>query len=372
MRIDFVITELFVGGAERCLTELAVGFAKRGDDVRVFSIGSLPVGKQARLCDRLRAHQIPIETAQTDSPLGFVRAYQRLRDWLAESPPDLCQTFLFHANVIGTLAAVAARVDHRVGGLRVAERRWVRCLLERRAAKEMQSLVCVSEAVQTFAAESLGVPRSRSVVIPNAVDVGRFSQAAAVDWSALGWPSDAAVTLFVGRLAKQKGIELMQKEVDTIAPAQTDHKLLLVGDGELGDDLDRWCRSVGSDRVQRLPWQPDVAPYMRACRVLVLPSRYEGMPNVVMEAMAAGRPVVCSRVEGTAELFAGAGAGQLFSIGDSAAMARLVANFLGDRALAEQAGVQNQARMRADFSVEAMIDAYQTHYQRIIASGRPT
>ncbi|MGB7324418.1 MAG: glycosyltransferase family 4 protein [Rubripirellula sp.] len=363
MKIDFVITELFVGGAERCLTELATAMTVAGDDVRVFSIGSLPGGEQSLLVDRLRASGIEVESGRADSVWQFPSAKRRLQEWMRSSPADVCQTFLFHANVIGTWAAVSADIPIRVGGLRVADANPIRCPIERSAIKRMTSVTCVSKAVESFAAKRLRCPADKSVVIPNGVDVSRFSVGDPFDWTTLGWPAESAVALFVGRLHPQKGIDLLQQQISAIAPARTHRRLLIVGDGPDRDAIDQWCEEIGSDRVQRLPWQPDVAPLMRACRVLILPSRYEGMPNVAMEAMAAGRPVVCSRAEGSAELLSHDWQNQTFDIGDGPAMANLANAFLTDAAISNQAGEINRARMRNDFSLPAMVDAYRSHYR---------
>lgn len=417
MRIDFVITELFPGGAERCLTELAIACQATGDDVRVFSIGSLPSGSSstsggsstsgssstsgrgtssdsstsggdaAVLVHRLAAAGVDVQTAGVDSPFQYVAAMRALRRWMADRPPQVCQTFLYHANVIGTLAAARCNVPLRVGGLRVAEPNWVRCKIERYAARRMHAMACVSGQLQTFASEHLGVETRHSVVIPNAVDVGRFAHGPRFDWTSIHWPRDAIVTLFVGRMHSQKGIDLLQSEIDAIAPAGTNQKLMLVGDGPLSSSIDTWIRDIGRDRVQRLGWQSDVAPLMRAARVLVLPSRYEGMPNVVMEAMAAGRAVVSARVEGAAELlgsvafrtttaasphpnFAEPKAtfwdAQTFEIGDHRTMAARIETFIQHADVADQCGRVNQQRMRNDFSVAAMVDAYRGLYRSLL------
>ncbi len=123
MRVDFVITELNVGGAERCLTELAIGLAQSGDEVRVFSLGALPEGNQRGLVDRLQRAGIPISSGVAKSNSQVLAVYRRLKRWFAESQPQVCQTFMYHANVLGTFAAQSSGVDVRVGGLRVAELR---------------------------------------------------------------------------------------------------------------------------------------------------------------------------------------------------------------------------------------------------------
>ncbi|QDT09560.1 glycosyltransferase family 4 protein [Planctomycetes bacterium K23_9] len=366
MRVDFVITEMYVSGAERCLTQLAKGLAESGDSVRVFSFANFPTGDQSLLVDQLRDAGIPVASAHADHVSSFLSASAKLRSWLVESPPDICQTFLFHANVLGTLAAKKAGVKIRVGGARIAEKRWFRNRIERHAVKQMSSLICVSHGVQEFAATHLNCPTTKSLVIPNGVDVLRFSTATPMAWSEIGWPDDSKVSLFVGRLHPQKGIQLLQSQIDSLAPAQSDRRLLIVGSGPLQSELKSWANDIGPDRVKMIPWQKEIAPIIKACRLLVLPSYYEGMPNVVLEAMAAAKPVVCSSVQGSLELLSHDRDRQVFPIGDDAAMRKLVEPFLADELICDDVGRRNQERVKLDFSVPAMVDAYRSFYRRLV------
>ncbi len=244
---------------------------------------------------------------------GSICAFRSLRSRLWESPPEVFQSFLHHANVLGMHAATSAGVGIRVAGVRVAQPHRIRSQVERVALRQADSTVCVSRAVERFATSQLGCPTEATVVIPNGIDVTRYSTAAPIRWSQMGWPNDARVCLFLGRLDQQKGIELLQQQIDRIAPSESNRKLLLVGEGPLRTSLEAWCDEIGPQRVRLMPWQPDVAPILRACQLLVLPSRYEGMPNVVLEAMAASKPVVCSLVEGSEELLSHAEVAGLFT-----------------------------------------------------------
>ncbi len=364
MRIDFVITELNPSGAERCLTEVACGLAASGHGVRVFAFGPLPQGEKGQLVASLQAAGIPVSSGNARSH-EFIRCYRELKVWLRDGRADICQTFLFHANVLGTFAARAAGVGVCVGGIRVAEKNWWRTRLEMRAARQMDHLVCVSHAVADFAAAELRIEAERLSVIPNAVDVTRFSTARPIDWSEFGWPRDSDVTIFVGRLHPQKGLELLQRQIDAIVPANTNQRLLLVGDGPLRARLERWAETVGRDRVQLVGWRADIASLLKSSRMLVLPSHYEGMPNVVLEAFAAGIPVVCSRVEGSQELVSHARESQSFEAGDAAEMAAKLNRFASDRALCHDMGESNLARAKRDFSIPAMVEAYASLYRTL-------
>lgn len=372
MRIDFVITELFVGGAEQCLTEVACGLAGRGDDIRVFSLAPLPSGQQRALVKRLLDSGVQVVSGDAAGVRNVIGAKRKLTWFLDQSPPDLCQSFLFHANVLTAMAIQNRMHSIRfVGGIRVAEDRWMRNQIERLAVTRMDGLVCVSESVRQFAIKQLAARTEIAITIPNAVEVSRFDRVPGADifcTTSLGWPDSCDVILFVGRMHSQKGIDLIQRQIDQLVPVQSNRKLILVGDGPLAESVDAWCQSVGPDRVCRLPWQSDVAPLIRRCQMLILPSRYEGMPNVVMEAMAAGRPVVCSRVEGTAELL-GDDPQQTFDTGDETKMVQIVNRLFDQRETAAAIGAANQDRMRREFSVPAMVNAYRDYYERLVHRG---
>lgn len=376
MRIDFLITELNVGGAEKALTELAIGMQQREHEVRVISIGSQPPQGRRRLADRLADQGIEVAFGGFDHFRGLWSATRWLTEHLRSDPPEICQTFLYHANCLGALAAKRAGVETVVGGLRVAQRNRVRLLIEKRAVRRMCHVTCVSDQVRTFALKHLSADPHKYSVIPNGVDVATYRDAVAVDWSQIGWPSDSRVALFVGRLHPQKGIELIQQAFDRLFPRGSGRRLVLVGDGPLRESLCVWAESVGSDRVQILPWQNQIEQYIKAARLLVLPSHYEGMPNVVLEAMAAGRPVVCSRVEGSRELLgnetAAGGASQRsdrqgFSPGDANEMAQRIEAFFADDSLGESIGIANQRHVETEFSNRKMIERYQSLYQSLLS-----
>ena len=368
MRIDFVITELNVGGAEKALTEIALGLAQRDHAVRVLSIGSKPSPGRDGLVHRLAAENVEVEFGGFDHWTAFQRASSWLRASLRARRPDVCQTFLFHANCLGAAAAHRAGVSRILGGLRVAESNWIRSMLERRAIAKMEKLVCVSTKVERFARTELRVPGDRCVVIPNGVDVSRYNQAQPYDWTQIEWPAESEVALFVGRLHPQKGLELIQEQATRLLDGKH-RRLLFVGDGPLRVDLQRWAEGFGG-RVRLLGFQPDPAPYLKASTMLLLPSHYEGMPNVVLEAMAAGLPVVCSRVEGSEELLRGSSEDPIdrqgyqgFEPGNSDQLARLAEQFFRDPDLRRVVGGANRNTVQRDFSIERMVDAYSELYE---------
>lgn len=359
------------------MTDLAIGLAQRGEQVRVASIGSLPEHGQTQLVQRLRDANIELYSADCNRFAQVLRARKRLRDWMRRDRADVVQTMLFHANVVGTLAARAASVGVIVGGVRVAEPFWIRMMLEARALRRMSAVVCVSESVQSFVKEQQRV-RTPLHVIPNSIDLSEWDEGdERNDVNALGSSSpppsslslneEPPTLLFVGRLHPQKGLELLFEALPSLLADHPDMTVTIVGDGPLRDWVVDRAAAISSDRIAVTGWRSDVKGLMKRCRLLVLPSRYEGMPNVVMEAMASSRPVAVARVEGVNELLRDVAKDQTFEPGNSVELAALVDRLWRDSVLASSLGKRNRELVAANHSREAMLDAYLTLYRSLLA-----
>ncbi len=362
MRIDLVITELYVGGAERCLTELAIGLQRAGDHVRVASIAPLPTGEQGQLVRRLTAAGIEVHSADCARPWQAVRAFRWLRRWFADNRPDVVQTMLFHANVLGTWAARSAGVATCVGGIRVAEPNGPRIWLERQAIRKLDAVICVSESVAQFARAAFGAALPTSAVIGNAIDLSIVDNTLPADWTTFGWPADAEVLLYVGRLHPQKGVDLL---ATVLPPLLTEHpamRCLIVGDGPLRDILQRTADRFGPERMRLAGWRGDALSLIKASRLVVLPSRYEGMPNVVLETMACGKPVAVTQVEGVTELLGDLAEAQTCPSEDAQALQALLDRLWCFRQESQLLGRQNRQRAVSKFDLRGMTEHYREIY----------
>ena len=296
IRVAFVITELDPGGAERQLVQLVTNL-----DRDRFESEAVCLSGEGELAGVLRDAGIRVTSLHAggrwDAGVLF-----RLRRHFRRSRPDVVQTFLFHANIAGRLAARRAGVPVVVSGIRVAERRhrW-HLWLDRWTDRFVDRHVCVSRDVAEFSTQVGKLPAEKLVVIPNGVEVDRFVAADAADLGEFGFPEDARVILFVGRLDEQKDPQRLVDAFRIMTHEVSDATLLIVGTGPLESALRQSALEFGG-RVVLAGQRADVARLMKAASCLALPSRWEGMPNVVLEALAAGLPVVASDVEGVREL----------------------------------------------------------------------
>ncbi len=222
-------------------------------------------------------------------------------------------------------------------------------LMWRQAAAVTANSAGLSALARAFAPD-LAVP-----VIHNGVDAGLFRPDPAKPET-----DDAPVRLLaVGRLVAQKGVDVL---LNALAEPGLERAVLdVVGDGDWRARLEAQAAALGlTDRVRFLGWldRAELAGVYRAVDVFVLPSRDEGMPNVVLEAMASGLPVAASRVAGAEDLVAEGETGFLVPPEDAAALAAALKKLVGDAGLRAAMGARGRSRVEADFTWRAAATAY--------------
>jgi glycosyltransferase involved in cell wall biosynthesis len=304
-RIAFCITDLDVGGAEQCLVNIVCGLDRQQWEPHVYCLG-----QRGALVDRLEQSGIPctcLDWRGWPDAWRMLSLARRLRRF----QPQLLQTFLFHGNLAGRIAGTLAGVPIIVSGIRVAEKEkhW-HLRLERLTRRLVACHVCVSEAVADFSIREARLPPERVVVIPNGVNVDRFASATAVPNEELNAPPQTRWMISVGRLHPQKGHRLLIEAVGPLLRERPDWRLMIVGDGPLRAELDQQINQSGChEQIVLLGFRRDVPRLLKSASLFVLPSLWEGQPNAILEAMAAGLPVVATDVEGVR------GGGQIPSAG---------------------------------------------------------
>ncbi len=326
------------------------------------------LSREGALVEPLRAAGISVESLHVNRrrPLQAVQLVARA---LQRSKPRLVQSFLFHANVATKLAAPFAGSPWVVGGLRVAERQqgW-HLTVDRLTSGLSAGAVCVSAGVRRFSIEVGKLNSDRLAVITNGVDVDLIDRAPVIDRTHLGIASDSFLTLYVGRLNPQKGLEFLLEAAAIVVEARPDWHLSLVGDGPLRESLliqaDAYTALQG--RVHWLGRRDDVPGLLKGADLMVLPSLWEGMPNVVLEAMAARLAVVGTKVEGTEDLVVPDETGWLVPPADPEALAAILLDAATDRDRLRQFGEAGRARVEAKFTPARVSEAYERLWAGIL------
>jgi glycosyltransferase involved in cell wall biosynthesis len=219
-----------------------------------------------------------------------------------------------------------------------------------------------------------GYDASKIVVIPNGVDLSRFDQVKGAEspFRALGVPDGAPVVLVVSRLNPLKGLEPFLEAAALVAPDFPAARFVIVGDTN-PNERPYWSRLTSltgrlglTDRVTFAGLRRDVPQLLAAATISVMPSLNEALSNVLLESMAAGVPVVATRVGGTPEAVDDGVNGMLVPPGDPRAMASAIAALLSDRGRARRLGAAAQQSINERFSMERMVSATEQLYQALV------
>lgn len=366
--IALCTTELRAGGAERCLAQVAARIDRARFSPRVVALAGPPPEGQRQLVERLAAAEIPVEFLGAERIWQAPRVVRQLAAVLRERRIELLQTFLFHANAVGAIAARRAAIPRLVAGIRVAERhaawhRWV----QRGLASRCDRIVCVSDDVARFSAQH-GLPAEKLVVIPNAVDLEALDALPKVDLADLGVRRGRSAICAIGRLDRQKRVDRLLAALAAEPRVWERHDLLLLGDGRQRSALERQVREMGiADYVQLLGWRDDAVGILKSCDLLVHAAQWEGMANVVLEAMACSRAVVAMTAEGMGQLLGPAAEAQVVAADEPKAFARRVVQLLADPAARNALGVDNRRRVASHFGLQPMVAQYEDLYSELLA-----
>jgi glycosyltransferase involved in cell wall biosynthesis len=369
MKIAHLVIGGQVGGGQLIALRLARGAQQRGDDALVVSPSPGPFLELAA------GHGIATRVL----PLGRsfdLRGAWRLSRLLGGEQADLLHTHtMLPGAVLGRLAGTVARVpvvSHVHTAPYFNPRRPIRAAqraLDNLTVRLCARVVAVSEDTRA-ALERQGYPAERIVVVPNGVDL---ENAGATGFRAeLALPADAFAVGHIGRLNPDKG----QRELIEALAALADGSfaVLIGGDHETGGAYERelaaLARRVGvAERVRFVGPRADAAAAIAELDVLALPSRIEGFPLVLLEAMARGKPVVATPVGGVGELVVDGETGLLVQPGDVGALAGALRRLRDDPDLRARLGEAGRDLVAHRFSADAMVERVLEVYDEI-AAGR--
>jgi len=328
---------------------------------------------------------IPLPMARELAPLQDLISLWRLWRVMRRIRPAITNVGTPKAGLLGGLASLLAGVPCRVytlHGLRLETTEGLKCrmlvMAERFACFCAHRMVCVSESLRQKA-ESLGIGQTEKMRVLgsgscNGIDVAAYC----VDGSArqragelrrnLGIPEDAPVIGFVGRLTWSKGVSELLHAYHQVRMTLRDVRLLLVGRFEDGEPVPWKVRqAIEGDAQIILPgFVTDTTPYYHLMDVLALPSYREGFPNVVLEAHAAGKPVVAFRATGSVDAVVDGVTGILVSIGDVQGLARALELLVQHKSLNAEMGKAGRERVRREFPQERIWKALAQEYAGLL------
>jgi glycosyltransferase involved in cell wall biosynthesis len=342
-RILLLITDLEIGGTPTVVRELALRLRELPDvQIDVASLKDIgPVGAL------LAAQGVPVRPMNASWSLSFPLVVRRLRKLIVDKQIDTVMSFLVHANVIAAFAT--PRGVRLFQSIQTTQPRpkW-HWLAQRLVFNRAERIVVPSPSIAAVAQSRSSIPSERVTVIPNAVDADAFPLSEIPRSNPEHYPIG-----FIGRLDPVKRIPDL---IDAVLPLSDRVTLDIFGDGPERIRLERQINSTGSIALRGTVRSPQEA--LARIGLLVLPSEAEGFPLVLIEAMAAGVPIVATNAPGIRDVIEDGVNGLLVPIGDRDALSAAIERIVDDVALRARL-IENGLRIvRARYTWQTVLPMY--------------
>jgi glycosyltransferase involved in cell wall biosynthesis len=371
IKIIFVITGTGVGGAEKMLYHTIKGINPERYSARLCSLK-----RKGEFAGRLEEEGLEVyslnmrDEATLAGWLDSLRALVLLVRYFMRERPAVVHSFLFRANILARIAGYLTGVPVIISSVRVmgGELKWQH-FIDRVTAFMADHFVAVSNGVKEHIVRKVHVSERKVSTIYNGIVV---ANSAAFDVSALmndiGLKADERILITAGRLHRQNGYDLLLQALSVVQKSFSGVKLLILGEGEEEKSLKKLAHSLElNEKVLFLGLRSDVDRLLQCSELFVLSSRWEGFPNVLLEAMAAGKPVVATAVGGVRELVVDEVTGIFVPPRDATALADAIMLLLSDKKRALAMGAAGRERVLQRFSMDAMLSKTEALYHELLA-----
>jgi len=355
------------GGVEQVVSNLASGLARRGHDVRVFTLRTCGGSEYELQDDGVRVYRA--NALQLTKLLRMQSSFSRelhdmARDALADEPADVLHAhnrFFFSSLVAAHLSVKTqtplvttlhlGSLSDLPPAMRLPSMAYERTL-GRYVVNRSERLIAVSKAVASYAPH-YGASPDKITVVPNAVDSVSFHPDLKIEQR---WDGRLRVG-FVGRLIANKGPQYLLEAAPALLTTHPRAEIVMVGDGPMRPTLEARAEALGiRDKVSFLGNRKDVADVLRSCDIFVRPSLMEGMPLTVLEAMACGVPVVATPVGGTPEVVQDEHTGLLVPPGNIGELSIALVRLAQQPLLRERLGEAGRRLVCSDFTWDGVTE----------------
>jgi glycosyltransferase involved in cell wall biosynthesis len=364
----YVITGTNTGGAEKALRELITRIDRSRYRVAVCSLK-----RPGTYAVHLATHADTFfnlglsEAAGVRAFLNFIPATVRLALAMRRERPCIVHCLLFRASIMGRLAACLCPGTAVIAAVRVLEQSRLKYLTERMTRFLVDCYTAVSDEVRSAMIERAHIAPDKIVTVYNGIDCADNNQPG-VSPSITHVPVRLAL---IGRLHYQKGHSVLFEALKSIIKTGKQVHLYLAGTGPEEERLRLHVRNLNIDAsVTFSGVVDDPLAFMSDIDIVVLPSLWEGMPNVLLEAMAAGRPIVATRLGGIEELVCDGETALLCEPGSSASLTAAIMRLMDEPDLAQRLATAARRDVEERFDIARTVAATQLIYERLAGEKR--
>ena len=301
---------------------------------------------------------------------------KELRTLMKQRNIQIVRTHEYRANLHGRLAALLAKVPCIVGSVHnvynARDKKLNRRILNRYLGIFTDRVVAVSEEVKKEIVRYDSVPENKVAVIYNGVDRKRFVDIDAQSIrSEFHIPKSTPIIGTVGRFFPQKGQKYLLEAVAKVRNKFPHIAVFVIGDGSLKEELQDHTKKLNIEQnIIFTGVRRDIPALLAAMDIFIFPSLWEGFGNALVEAMAAGKPIIATDIPSVREILDSGKSGIVVPPANSEAIARSLDLLLSDRALAENLGNAARERALSSFTIDSTVRGYSSLYRSILEQKR--
>lgn len=370
MRVLVVAPSLGIGGAERVLTTTLPALDRENIDISLVC-----VGEEGELFADLTAMGVRATALHAGGKRNTPNALIRLSNHIRKTKPDVVVTLGGGVTVTARLAAALNRVKHRIVWVHSSSerRRWILRVADRSLIPVTTGYLGVAEAQREFMVHSCRYPADRIHIVRNGVDLNSWpARTDRTPLAEFGIQPDAPVVGMVARLHPVKDHDTFLAAASLLIRELPQARFLVVGDGSRRSELESQRRKMGLDHaVHFTGFRDDVAQLLCAMDAVVLSSHSESLPLSVLEAMACGKPVICTEIGGTSEIIENGVSGFLTRPQEPMQIADHLNTLLTNREFARSMGLAARRRVESAFSLEDSVAQLETFFLELHSSNHP-
>lgn len=363
VKILYFITSLDYGGTQKNLLELARFAKSKGHDVAVVSVKKGGIYEKKFSESLIPVFSLDLPNFSFAYLLKLPFAFVRLINLIGDNNSELLHSFLFQANIIGRLAAKVCGIKN-ISSVRVMEiEKKFQWFISKLTTSLVDAFTVNSKDLIEFLRAKEGVEPAKISYIPNYINLSEIPSHPSDVRKELKLNKNDFLILSIGRLEKQKGYEYLIEAVGIIREEIPNMKLLIVGDGSLRERIEfKISKMKLVDKVFLTPPAENVYDIIKASDLFVLPSLWEGSPNVLIEALACEIPAISTDVSGVREIL---NENYIIKPGDAVEIAEKILYVYRNFPQAKEDAIKNKKNLNK-FTSQENLEEYLNLYKNIL------